>query len=93
MHDNKLVPACTLIVGLPDEREEDVIQTMDLVADLKEMRSLIVPLFFVPLGKLKNENWFTDIKLSRLHRQLLIQCAEHDFRWVDNLLDWSFSGK
>ena len=32
MYDNKLVPACTLIVGLPDEREEDVIQTMDLVA-------------------------------------------------------------
>jgi radical SAM superfamily enzyme YgiQ (UPF0313 family) len=50
MHDNKLVPACTLIVGLPDEREDDVIKTMDLVADLKEMRSLIVPLFFVPLG-------------------------------------------
>ena len=27
MHDNKLVPACTLIVGLPDEREEDIIKT------------------------------------------------------------------
>ena len=93
MHDNKMVPACTIIVGLPDEREEDVIQTMDLVADLKEMRSLIVPLFFVPLGKLKNENWFAETKLSNLHKQLLIQCAEHDFRWVDNLLDWSFSGK
>ena len=93
MHDNKLVPACTLIVGLPDEREEDVIKTMDLVADLKDMRSLIVPLFFVPLGKLKSEDWFTDTKLSNLHKHLLIQCAEHDFRWVDNLLDWSFSGK
>jgi tRNA A37 methylthiotransferase MiaB len=32
-HDNMLVPACTLIVGFPDEREEDVIKTMDLVAD------------------------------------------------------------
>ncbi len=93
MHDNKLVPACTLIVGLPDEQEEDIIKTMDLVADLKEMRSLIVPLFFVPLGKLKSEDWFNDTKLSNLHKQLLIQCAEHDFRWVDNLLDWSFSGK
>jgi radical SAM superfamily enzyme YgiQ (UPF0313 family) len=93
MHDNKLVPACTLIVGLPDEREDDIIKTMDLVADLKEMRSLIVPLFFVPLGKLKSEDWFNDTKLSKLHKQLLIQCAEHDFRWVDNLLDWSFSGK
>jgi radical SAM superfamily enzyme YgiQ (UPF0313 family) len=93
MHDNKMVPACTLIVGLPDEQEEDVIKTMDLVADLKEMRSLIVPLFFVPLGKLKSEDWFTNTQLSKLHKQLLIQCVEHDFRWVDNLLDWTFSGK
>ena len=93
MHDNKLVPACTLILGLPEEQESDIIKTMELVDDLKEMRSLIVPLFFVPLGKLKSEDWFTDTKLSELHKQLLIQCAEHDFYWVDNLLDWAFSGK
>ncbi len=93
MHDNKLVPACTLIVGLPDEKEEDVTKTMDLIDDLKDMRSLIVPLFFVPLGKLTNEDWFTETKLSALHKQLLIRCAEHDFRWVDNLLDWSFKDK
>ncbi len=93
MHDNKLVPACTLIVGLPDETEDDVIKTMDLVDDLKDMRSLIVPLFFVPLGKLQSADWFEETKLSSLHKQLLVSCAEHDFRWVDNLLDWSFSGK
>jgi radical SAM superfamily enzyme YgiQ (UPF0313 family) len=93
MHDSKLVPACTLILGLPEEQESDIIKTMELVDDLKEMRSLIVPLFFVPLGKLKSEDWFTDTKLNELHKQLLIQCAEHDFYWVDNLLDWTFSGK
>ena len=93
MHDNMMVPACTLIVGLPDEKEDDIIKTMELVDDLKSMRSLIVPLFFVPLGKLKNENWFKDTQLSELHKKLLIQCAEHDFYWVDNLLDWTFTGK
>jgi radical SAM superfamily enzyme YgiQ (UPF0313 family) len=93
MHDNKLVPACTLIVGLPDEREEDIAQTMDLVDDLKDMRSLIVPLFFVPLGHLKSEDWFNRTQLNERHKQLLIQCAEHDFYWVDNLIDWSFQGK
>ncbi len=92
-HDNKLVPACTLIVGLPDEKEEDINETMDLIDDLKGMRSLIVPLFFVPLGKLKSEDWFNNAKLNERHRQLLIQCAEHDFHWVDNLLDLSFSDK
>jgi radical SAM superfamily enzyme YgiQ (UPF0313 family) len=93
MHDNKLVPACTLIVGLPDEQESDILKTMDLVDDLNDVRSLIVPLFFVPLGKLKSEDWFTDTKLNELHKKLLIQCVEHDFRWVDSLIDMSFSGK
>ena len=25
--------------------------------------------------------------------ELLFKCAEHDFRWVDNLIDLSFEGK
>ncbi|MFA7397797.1 MAG: radical SAM protein [Candidatus Bathyarchaeia archaeon] len=92
-HDNNLVPACTLIVGLPDEKEEDIIRTMDLVDELKDMRSLIVPLFFVPLGNLTSKNWFKKTNLSERHKELLIQCAEHDFYWVDNLVDWSIKGK
>ena len=87
MHDNMLVPACTLIVGLPEETEADILKTMDLVDDLKDMRSLIVPLFFVPLGKLTSEDWFTKTKLNELHKKLLIQCVEHDFRWIDDLID------
>jgi radical SAM superfamily enzyme YgiQ (UPF0313 family) len=93
MHDNLMVPACTLIVGLPEETSDDVAKTMELVDDLKEMRSLIVPLFFVPLGKLGSRDWFHDTELSVMHRELLIECAEHDFRWVDNLLDMTFKGK
>jgi radical SAM superfamily enzyme YgiQ (UPF0313 family) len=92
MHDNMLVPAGTLIVGLPEEKEEDLLKTMEMMDDLKNCRSLIVPLFFVPLGKLKNENWFKDTALTDLHRQLLIQCAEHDFRWTDDLINMAFKG-
>ena len=92
MHDNKLVTAGTIIVGLPEERE-DIIKTQELMDDLKGMRSLIVPLFFVPLGRLKSEDWFKETKLNKLHRELMIQCAEHDFYWVDNLLDWVFNDK
>lgn len=93
MHDNKLVPACTLIVGLPEETEDDVIRTIELVDDLKHVRSLIVPLFFVPLGRLKQRDWFKRAELTDLHKQLLFQCVEHDFRWVDDLLDLSFRDK
>jgi radical SAM superfamily enzyme YgiQ (UPF0313 family) len=93
MHDNKLVPAGTLIVGLPEETENDVLKTMEMLDDVKDCRSLIVPLFFVPLGKLKSQDWFKDTEMTDLHKQLLIKCAEHDFRWVGNLLDMAYSGK
>jgi radical SAM superfamily enzyme YgiQ (UPF0313 family) len=93
MHDNMLIPACTLIVGLPQEREEDVIKTMELVDDLRNYRSLIVPLFFVPLGRLKDKDWFKRAKMTKLHKQLLFQCMEHDFYWLDNLIEMAFVGK
>jgi radical SAM superfamily enzyme YgiQ (UPF0313 family) len=93
MHDNLMIPACTLIVGLPEEREEDLLRTMELVDDLKGCRSLIVPLFFVPLGRLKSRDWFRKAEMNDLHKQLLFQCAEHDFRWVDDLINLAFGGK
>ena len=93
MHDYRMVPAGTLIVGLPEETEDDILKTMELMDDLKGVRSLIVPLFFVPLGRLKKEDWFRRAEMSDLHRQLLFQCTEHDFYWVDDLLEISFRDK
>jgi radical SAM superfamily enzyme YgiQ (UPF0313 family) len=93
MHDNMMVPACTLIVGLPEENEKDLLKTMELMDDLKGFRSFIVPLFFVPLGKLKSEDWFKRTEMSNLHKQLLFQCVEHDFHWVNSLLEISFLDK
>lgn len=93
MHDNKLIPACTLIVGIPEETEEDLIKTIELMDDLKDVRSLIVPLFFVPMGKLKDGDWFKETEMNELHRELLIKCLKHDFYWIDNLIDLSFAGK
>lgn len=51
MTDNNLIPACTLIMGLPQETEDDVIKTIELMDDLNDFKSLIVPLFFCPFGK------------------------------------------
>jgi radical SAM superfamily enzyme YgiQ (UPF0313 family) len=93
MHDNNMVPACTLIVGVPEETENDLIKTIELVEDLKGIRSLIVPLFFVPLGRLKNGDWFKEARMTKLHQELLIQCLKHDFHWIDNLISLSYAGK
>ncbi|MGB9960351.1 MAG: B12-binding domain-containing radical SAM protein [Candidatus Bathyarchaeales archaeon] len=93
MHDNTMIPACTLIVGVPEETENDLIKTIELVEDLKGIRSLIVPLFFVPLGRLEKETWFNETQITRLHEELLIKCLKHDFRWIDNLIALSYAGK
>lgn len=89
MHDNHLVPAGTLIVGSPEETEDDLMKTMELMDDLKEIRSLIVPLFFVPMGRLKDEDWFKGAQMTELHRELLIKCLEHDFYWIHKLITLS----
>jgi radical SAM superfamily enzyme YgiQ (UPF0313 family) len=93
MHDNWLIPAGTLIVGAPEETEEDVIKTMELMDDLKDFRSLIVPLFFVPMGRLKDEGWFKETQMTKLHQELLTKCLEHGIRWADELIDLSFSAE
>lgn len=93
MHDHKLCPAATLIVGLPEETEDDIVKTLELLDDIKDCRSLIVPLFFVPLGRLKNKDWFKETQVNKLHEQLMFKCAEHSLHWVDNLLDMSFTDK
>ncbi|RLF45215.1 MAG: radical SAM protein [Thermoplasmata archaeon] len=93
MTDNNLIPACTLITGLPEETDDDVIKTIELLDDLKDFKSLIVPLFFVPMGKLKEKDWFKKEEMSELHKELLIQCMRHDLKWVKEIANMYFQEK
>jgi len=93
MHDHGLVPACTLIVGVPEETEEDIIRTIELVEDLKDVKSLIVPLYFVPMGRMKDEDWFRCEEIRGLYKELLVKCLKHDVRWVYALIDDAFANQ
>jgi len=93
MHEHNLIPACTLIIGAPKESADDLVKTLELMDDLKEVRSLIVPLFFVPMGRLKYENWFKETEIGELHKSLLKKCMEHNFHWIDELVKLAFLGK
>ena len=93
MTDNNLVPACTLITGLPQETDDDVIRTIELMDDLKDFKSLIVPLFFVPLGRLKDNDWFTMEQMNDLQRELLVKCLRHDIYWTKAIMQSYFKGK
>ena len=89
--DNNWVPCGTLVMGMPGERAEDVAKTLELVRDLRPYKSLIVPLFFVPLGELKNSEFFRPHAMLPEHWMLLAECIEHDFSWVRVLMDELFT--
>lgn len=91
LSDNHWTPCGTLVMGLPGERAEDVERTTELVRDLREHKSLIVPLFFVPLGQMTEEGFFGTDDMLPEHWALLAECIDHDFRWAPELMDDLFS--
>jgi radical SAM superfamily enzyme YgiQ (UPF0313 family) len=49
LNENNWFPVCTFIVGLPDETEDDVRQSLDLLNRLRRNKILYVPSIFTPL--------------------------------------------
>jgi len=89
--DNHWVPAATLVMGLPGERAQDVDMTIELIRNIRPYKSLIVPLFFVPLGQMKEDEFFRAEAMMPEHWVLLAECIEHDFHWVPILMEELFS--
>ena len=82
LEDNNWIPACTLIFGLPGEERGDVVKTLDLLDDIEDSLSLIVPLTFVSMkgSALSTEESFTVKKMTPEHWMVLGKCIEHDAR-------------
>ena len=94
MHENRWVPAATLIVGLPGETESDVVKTIELVERLRDYCSLIVPLIFIPMEvcALRKERMFTKENLKEYHYELMAVCMDHNVYWIDKLFRDYFKG-
>jgi radical SAM superfamily enzyme YgiQ (UPF0313 family) len=83
---NSWVPCATLILGLPGENERDLDLTIDLVGELNAFKSLIVPLFFVSEGRLKDKaESFLLAKMTLKHSELFLKCWEHNLNWGEIL--------
>jgi radical SAM superfamily enzyme YgiQ (UPF0313 family) len=89
--ENYLVPAATIIVNLPGETEDDVVDTIELIVKLKPIRSLIVPLLFVPYEEkygrmrfIEDARWY--------HFELYRVIWEHNMFWFRALADDYLSG-
>ncbi len=86
MHENKIIPAATLILGLPEEKPEDVVKTAELLDRLKPYRSVIIPMFFVPMGALKKNTWFLRDHITREHIDVMLKCFEHTVYWAEDIM-------
>ncbi len=93
MEKVNLIPAMTLITGLPGETEEDVLLTLDLIDELWDFPALIMPMFFVPMGMLQNERWFEAYQLSEVHMELLKKCLTRGVRFAKKILRMYFKDK
>jgi len=94
MNDNDWYPLATLIIGLPDEREEDVIETLELMDDLKDYYAFYVPVLFVPLENcmLMNKRGAELDSLSKKRWEFLTRCWEYNIRiWRDSFLEHRIS--
>jgi len=90
LNDNDWYPLATLIVGLPDEKEEDVLATLELMDKLKGYNAFYVPLFFVPLENcvLMNNKGAEIDSLSRARWDFFIRCWEYNIKiWKPTFLE------
>ena len=93
LNDNDWYPLATLIVGLPDEKEEDVLQTLELMDKIKDYNAFYVPLFFVPLENcvLMNKKGAELDSLSKARWDFFIRCWEYNIRiWKDTFIGARF---
>jgi len=81
------LPVASLVLGLPGETAQDVVQTMELVESLKDYTGLMLPLFFTTIAdtKLGGVKGFGKENALPEHWQLVGLCLEYNLRHLKRL--------
>ena len=87
MNDYDWWPLCTIMTGQPDETEDDVRATLDLIDDLRNhhAKMFYTPVLFIPLKEaVLGNHRRTNLKnLSELQWEVIARC------WKNNIDFWS----
>jgi len=91
MMENDWVPISTLVMGLPGEAREDIVDTYRLISSLTGFSSIYIPLFFVPmkLTKFEDRRKFTLTMMTKEHWRLIELCWKHNLRQMYKLFERS----
>jgi len=87
LNDHDWYPLCTIMTGQPDETEEDVIDTINLIDELNAMNAKMfyTPVLFIPLKEaVLSESHRSNLEgLSELQWEVLARC------WKNNIDIWN----
>ncbi len=75
LNENYIYPACTLIIGLPGETDEDVRHTIDLVERIDDTSSILAPLMYMDYA---GGNTLTASGMSPAQWELFYECWKHN---------------
>ena len=64
--------------------------TIDLISELTDFKSIIIPLFFVSEGRLEGLKSFSVEEMTHKQCELMLRCWEHSQNWTETLLDEYF---
>jgi radical SAM superfamily enzyme YgiQ (UPF0313 family) len=91
MNENHIWPLGTLIIGLPEETEDDTIATLELVAKLKHKKLFYVPLLFTSEDDcmLREARHMNLNQLTQLQWEVLAKCWGHNIEiFTTNQAKW-----
>ena len=91
MNDNDWYPLCTIMVGMPDETETDVLATLELLDDLKDLTLFYTPVLFIPLKEaiLHDAHRASLEHLNELHWEFITTSWRRNIDiWADQKQDW-----
>ena len=79
----------TLLVGLPNETDDDIYMTIELMDRLKDLNIIWVPCFFTPLGPtpLGNSKPLTRDRMRKSHWELLATCCRYNAKMIERFAE------
>ncbi|MHA1797313.1 MAG: B12-binding domain-containing radical SAM protein [Candidatus Helarchaeota archaeon] len=82
LEDNNWIVAGTLLVGMPDEQEEDTLKSLELVDELFKNKIFLIPLLFANLHEcmLKNEKRAIFDVCTDTQLEFFLRCWEHNLK-------------
>lgn len=86
LHSNNWRVCYSLILGLPGETRDDVLKTLEVVDQLKAYNCVIVPIIFMPAGRLRRRDDLAFESMTEEHWELFLECIEQTLSMAPSFL-------